>query len=131
MMVDIESRVVSRLKNKLPSSLKTKYPNIRFTTSDRAPSEPKFPTVYVHLMSSPQLAKTLSGKSLGAIRASFQIEVTSPDSQDVTAEISNYVVDTMVSMNFEVVMIPENQNTTALFRSVSRYRRAIGSYDVL
>lgn len=131
MMLDIEARIVSRLKNKLPANLKTKYPNIKFTTSDRVPADPKFPNVYVHLMSTRQLAKTLNGKSLDAIRASFQIEVTSPDSQEVVTEVIGYVVDTMVSLNFEVTMIPENQNTPALFRTVSRFQRAIGSYDVL
>lgn len=131
MLLDIEARVVSRLKNKLPVGLKTKYPNIKFTTSDRIPADPKFPNVYVHLMSSRQLGKTFNDKNLGAVMASFQIEVTSPESQEVVKEVIGYIVDTMLSMNFEVTMFPENQNTPALFRTISRFRRAIGSYDVL
>ena len=130
-LLDIESRVVSRLKNKYPSALKTKYPNTDFTTSNRVADNPKFPSVYVHEMSSSEEGRDLDGLTLNAIMSTFQIEVTDNEDMTKATEVMNYVVQTMKTMRYEVVTMPEFSNTQSVFRKVARFRRVIGSGDVL
>ena len=131
MLNDIQSRVYSRLVNKCPSSLKTKYPDLTFTTSDRVPQNPKFPNVYVHERGSMELARDLQGTTINAIRASFQIEVTDNSNMTNATEIMNYVVGEMKVMRFEIVTMPEFENTPSVYRKVAVFRRVLGDGDTL
>jgi len=130
-LLDIESRVFSRIKNKCPQSLKDKYPNIYFTTSDRVQTNPKFPTVYVHEMNPVEEAQDLENQTINAVISSFQIEVTDNSSMSNATEVMNFVVETMKTMRYGVVSMPEFSNTTSVFRKIARFRRVIGSGDVL
>lgn len=130
-MLDIQSRVFSRLKNKYPTTLQTKYPNTLFTTSDRISDNPQFPTVYVHEMQSQELGRDFDGTTINAIRSNFQIEVTDCDNMSNATEVMNYVVSAMKSMRYEVTSMPEFQNTQSVYRKVARFRRVIGASDVL
>lgn len=130
-MLDIQSRVFSRIKNKYPQSLKTKYPDTTFTTSDRVPESPTFPNVYVHELSSVERGRDLDGTSLNAVLSTIQVEVTDNESMSNAKEVMNNVVMTMKSMRYEVVVMPEFRNPQNLFKVVARFRRVIGAYDVL
>lgn len=129
-MLDIETRVFSRIKNQFPQSVKTKYPNIRFTTSDKVPNEPKFPNVYVHEMRSQELGRDLQGTTINAIRSTIQVEVADNESMSNVHEVMSETVMIMKSMRYEVVTMPEFENRN-VYRSVARFRRVIGAYDVL
>jgi len=131
MLNDIQSRVFSRLKNKYPQDLKTKYPKTRFTTSDRVPQNPTFPCIYVHERGSMELARDLDGTSINAVRATFQIEVTDESSMDNATSVMNFVLNEMKVMRFEVVTMPEFENTPSYFRKVAVFRRVIGDGDTL
>lgn len=130
-LLDIESRVVSRLKNKYPSALKTKYPNTNFTTSSRELDNPKFPSVYVHEMGSSEEGRDLEGLTINAILSTFQIEVTDNNDMTNATDVMNYVVQTMKTMRYEVVTMPEFSNNQSVYRKIARFRRVIGSGDVL
>lgn len=130
-LLDIESRVFSRIRNKYPTELKTKYPDTYFTTSDRVATNPKFPTVYVHEMNPTEEAQDLENMTLNAITSTFQIEVTDNSSMSNATEVMNYVVGVMKTMRYGVISMPEFSNTTSVFRKVARFRRVIGSGDVL
>lgn len=129
-MLDIETRVFSRVKNQMPQSIKTKYPDIRFTTSDKAPEKPKFPNVYVHEMRSQEMGRDLNGTTINAIRSTIQIDVSDNENMSNVREVMNEVVMIMKSMRYEVVTMPEFENGN-VYRSVARFRRVIGAYDVL
>lgn len=131
MLNDIQSTVFSRLKNKYPQSLKTKYPNTRFTTSDREPQNPQFPNIYVHERSSMEMGEDLEGNTLNAVMSSFQIDVTDNSAMENATEVMNYVLSTMKALRFEVVTMPEFQNTTSVFRKIAVFRRVIGDGDIL
>lgn len=130
-MLDIETRVFSRVKNKYPATLKTKYPNTSFTTSDRVATNPKFPTVYVHEMGSVELGRDLDGTTINAVRSTIQIEVTDNESMARAREVMHSVVEIMKTMRYEVTTIPEFNNTPEIYRVVARFRRVLGSGDVL
>lgn len=130
-MLDIESIVFSRIKAILTSKLKTKYPDLDFTTSDKVPKKPKFPNVYVHLISSPEIGIDLDNDSINGILPAFQIETTDNQNQNRAKDVMDEVVKVMKGMRFTVIATPEFKNTDSAYRSVARFRRAVGNQDIL
>ena len=129
---NIGSAVLSKLRSKGTKELVKTYPDINFTDSDRAPSTPKFPTVYYKEISSPEIGQTLDGASLNGVLYSVQIEVTDNGTTSVTTrDVTDKVVDIMKEMRFQVVGTPEFKNTQNVFRMVARFRRTIGYNDVI
>ena len=130
-MINVEESVFSRVKNKYPAALKTKYPDTFFTTSNRVAKEQTFPTVYIHEMQSQETARDLQQNTINAILATFQIEVTDNKSMSNATEVMNYVVSAMKTMRFEVLQIPEFNNNPEIYRKIARFRRVIADGDVL
>lgn len=130
-MLDIETIVFSRIKAILTSKLKTKYPNISFTTSDKVSSDPKFPNVYIHMMGSQEIGEDLENNTINGVLATFQIETTDNQSQSRAKDVMNEVVGVMKGMRFSVIAMPEFNNTDSTFRSVARFRRTIGNLDTI
>lgn len=130
-MLDIETIVFSRIKAILTSKLKSKYPNISFTTSDKVSSDPKFPNIYVHMMGSPETGEDLEGNTINGVLSTFQIETNDNESQTRAKDVMNEVVKVMKGMRFSIVVMPETQNRDSTFRCVARFRRTIGSLDIL
>lgn len=125
-MIDIENMVLSRLIAKMPSSIKTKYPDLNFTTSDISNMDPKFPNVYVHLMDFPQIGQTIDNKVFGGGTSTFQIEVEDNSSQSNARKVMNAVIDILNGQfGFEVIYGPVNMNTNVTFRQVARLRRIV------
>lgn len=130
-MLDIQNIVISRIKAKYTSALKTKYPNSNFTTSDRVAKDPKFPTIYVHETASSETAEDLDGTSINAVISTIQIEVTDNTSMSVCSDVMANIVGTMKSMRYSVMSMPEFRNNNEVYRKVARFRRVIGSGDIL
>ena len=130
-MLDIETIVYSRVKAILTSKLKTKYPNISFTTSDKVKGTPKFPNVYVHMLGSQEIGEDLEGNTINGVLATFQIETTDNEKQTIAKEVMNEIVYAMKGMRFTVNSMPEIQNTNSAYRCVARFERVIGNLDIL
>lgn len=130
-MLDIETIVHSRIKAIVTSKLKTKYPDISFTTSDKVKDKPKFPNVYTHMLGSKEEGGDLEGNTINGVLASFQIEVTDNESQTRAKGVMSEVVSVMKGMRFSVIAMPESQNTDTSYRCVARFRRIIGNLDIL
>ena len=127
----LESQVYSRIKNKMPSIIKTKYTDLNFTTNSISLADAKFPCVYIHMIESPEDGEDLEGTEINAVYASFVIEVVDNESQANTNTISKEVQKIMKQMRFKVVGFPYNDNKDSTYRKVSRYRRTIANNDVL
>lgn len=129
----LESQVLSLIKSSFSERIKNKkeYKDLNFTTSDRVQGEAKFPTVYVHMMESPEVGSTLEGSDISGINAAFQIEVSDNQNNKRTDEISREVSRIMKSLRFLIMGFPFHDNTQEAFCTKSRYRREIGSEDLL
>lgn len=127
----LESQVYTRIKTQFPSKLKEKYKNINFTTENKVDALPRFPTVYIHEMPGMETGADLQGGTINAVWSSFQIEVTTNTKQSDTKEVMDEVVKIMKKMRFQVISMPEFQNTDSIYRRVARFRRIIGADDVL
>ena len=130
-MLDIETIVHSRIKAIVTSKLKTKYPDISFTTSDKGKDKPKFPNVYTHMLGSKEEGGDLENKTINGVSATFQIETTDNQSQSRAKEVMDEVVEVMKGMSFSVISMPEFQHTDTAYRRVARFKKTIGSSDVI
>lgn len=131
MLDSIETQVFSLIKAKFSAKIKAKYKDLNFTTSDRSSTKPKFPTVYVHFMESPEIGSTLEGTEIPGINATFQIDVTDNQSQARADEVAKEILRIMKSMRFKPVGMPFHDNSGDTYRTISRYRRATGDGDIL
>ena len=135
---EIDTTVLSRLRSRGYTDLKKKYTNINFTDNDRAPTDPKFPTVFYINISSAERGQTLDGKSMNALLHSVQIEV-SDNGTPVANKPQNYAIKDVMSkiceymkdMGYEIVNMPFFQNTDSVYRMVARFRRMTGANDVI
>lgn len=130
-MLDIESKVYSRIKYTFPKNVKADYPDLNFTTNSRQLIDPKFPCVYIHLASCAEVGQDLENTEINGGDYMFQIEVYDNQSQNRADIIMDEVVKIMKSMRFNVPEIPRFDNTQSEYRSVARFRRIIGSGDIL
>ncbi len=131
MLDSIETQVFSLIKAKFSAKIKAKYPDLNFTTSDRSSTKPKFPTVYIHLMESPEIGSTLDGTEIPGINATFQIDVTDNQSQARADEVAKEILRIMKTMRFKPVGMPFHDNSGDTYRTVGRFRRIIGDGDIL
>lgn len=131
MLSDIENIVFSRIKNEFSATLKSKYKDLNFTTSNRTSSTPKFPTVYVHMMLSAEQGQTLENQSINAVMATFRIEVDANDKQSTAREVADECLRIMKKMRFNVTGMPYLDNQPDVYRVISTYRRMIGVNDIM
>lgn len=122
--------VFTKIKYNVSEKMKSKYPNLSFTTDNRLRKTTDFPTVYVHLLGSPERGQDLEGKTINAGYFTFQIEVTDSQSQRRAKEVMESVLYVMKEMRFDI-NFPEVQNTNDYYRCVARCSRIIGSGDIL
>lgn len=131
MLDSLESQIFSRIKANFSDRIKKKYPDLNFTTSDKAPTKAKFPTVYIHLIGSLEIGQDLEGNTVNAVNATFQVDVTDNQSQSRAKEVADEVLRQMKKMRFSAKVMPNFDNTGDTFRSTARYNRVIGSGDIL
>ena len=131
MLDSLETQIFSLVKAKFSAKIKEKYKDLNFTTSDKSSTKAKFPTVYIHMLESPEIGETLEGTEINGVNATFQIEVTDNQSQARADEVSKEVLRIMKTMRFKAVGMPFHDNSGDTYRTVSRYRRGIADNDRL
>ena len=129
-LLKLESIIKTQLNVKVPHLIGDKYPNMSFTTeiSDKTPS---FPNVYVHEMDSTELGQDLDNQRLHAVRATFQIEVTTNTTKADARTVTNACVSVLKSLRFSVPTMPIYTKINNVHRFVFRVRRIIASGDDL
>ena len=123
MLDSLETQIFSLIKAKFSTKIKEKYKDLTFTTSDKSSTKAKFPTVYIHMLESPEIGETLEGTEINGVTATFQIEVTDNQTQTRADEVSKEVLRIMKTMRFKVIGMPFHDNSGDTYRTVSRYRR--------
>lgn len=130
-LLDLETKVYSRLNNKVKSALKKTYPKLNFVDTDKQSSTPTYPLVYVHELESAEIGQDFDNTTINGVLSSFEITVYSDYSQEVNKEIMNEVVYVMKSMRYNIVGTPFNDNEDGLYRRICRFRRPVGAGDTL
>ena len=128
----IAPKVFTHVQAKGREKLQKKYPDINFTTSDKASKKPKFPTVYIKKLQPTPRGDTTEGHSVEGTVSGFQIEVTTNTNQSDADNVADAIEDIMVNdLEYRAVGEPFPDNTSDVYRNVSRYQKTIGSDDIL
>lgn len=129
---DIPTQVLSRLKyDSKMLELQKKYPDFTITTSAVSSTNPKFPTLLLQQLESPEVGQDLDNTTVNGINAGFQIDVI--DNQKTRTrvkEIMGEVKRIMKAMRFNLRDAPD-MDTNDEKRSILRATRYIAENDVL
>ena len=130
----VPSLVFSRIKTDFSEKLKTEYgmTEKHFSTVNKSSTDPTFPFVYIHSLPASEQGGDLEGTTINAGLFSFQVDVYDNQSQSRARTVMREVVRIMKSMRFQVNAMPEfERSNDGVYRSTARFRRLIGSGDVL
>lgn len=132
-VADAQALVYSKAKAMLISQLKKKYPNLYVTDDNETPSEPQFPSVYIHFLQPSERGQDLEGKSINAIYLTAEVDVTATKAQgtSVAKEVAYKTMDIFKSMSFGGRLPFEDNRGDGTKRMVARYSRTIGYNDTI
>lgn len=118
---DIESLVYSVVKAKKENSLKTKYPNIKFTQDEESDSTAKFPTVLIQSMEPIEKNSDLEKKKIYTVRFTTQVTVTTNtkriDALRVAQELAQQYKDLLFGISPLPFVRKSGKVWTAIFRA--------------
>lgn len=128
----LPSVVFSRIKGEFSKEIKTEYgmTGSNFSTTDSSNKKAVFPFAYVHLLPAVEEAQTLDEISINGGLFTFQIDVHDNQSQNRARRVMGEMVRIMKSMRFNIIAMPELESGDT-YRCTARFRRTIGSGDVL
>lgn len=128
----VPSIVFTKIKTDFSQVIKDKYKmtNDNFSTINSSNKDAVFPFVYVHMLPAVEQGQDLEGDSINAGLFTFQVDVSDNKSQSRTRQVMTEIIRIMKKMRFDVIAMPEFESGET-HRCVARFRRMIGSGDVL
>ena len=126
---DLESTVVALVRAKSLPQLKKKYPKIRITDEESTSTEAVFPTAYIHMIRKKEKGKTLDGRSINSVNATFRLEVTANKKADCK-KVTDTLSEIFKQMRFEITL-PRKTIDNKIYRSVCTFSRIISANDNL
>lgn len=130
---DVQTKVFSKVKAILTANLKGIYKDLYITDDDETPSDPKFPTVYIHFLQPSERGQTLDGQLINAINLTAEVKVTTTKAQGMTTckRVAYEVMDAFKSMYFIATMPDFENDGTGTKTMIARYSRIIGYNDII
>ena len=126
---DLESTVVALIRAKSLPQLKKKYPKIRITDEESTSTEAVFPTAYIHMIGGNEKGKTLDGRSINSVNATFRLEVTANKKADCK-KVTDTLSEIFKQMRFDITL-PRKTIDNKIYRSVCTFSRVISANDKL
>ena len=126
---DLESTVVALVRAKSLPQLKKKYPKIRITDEESTSTEAVFPTAYIHMIGGNEKGKTLDGRSINSVNATFRLEVTANKKTDCK-KVTDILSEVFKQMRFNITL-PRKTIDNKIYRSVCTFSRVISANDKL
>ena len=126
---DLESTVVALVRAKSLPQLKKKYPKIRITDEESTSTEAVFPTAYIHMIGGNEKGKTLDGRSINSVNATFRLEVTANKKADCK-KVTDILSEVFKQMRFDITL-PRKTIDNKIYRSVCTFSRIISANDKL
>lgn len=126
---DLESTVVALVRAKSLPQLKKKYPKIRITDEESTSTEAVFPTAYIHMIGGNEKGKTLDGRSINSVNATFRLEVTANKKTDCK-KVTDTLSEIFKQMRFDITL-PRKTIDNKIYRNVCTFSRIISANDNL
>lgn len=128
---EIGRKIFTIVKYRSEKELKSEYPNILFTETDKPKSpQSSFPTVFVRELDTVGVGDTLEGTEEVAIRFSREIKVMHDKSQNDARKVIYHVLGQFKKLGFNITY-PSLTNSTTYYEYTARVNRVIGSGDVI
>lgn len=127
---NLEYVIMTIVKTKIETALKTDYPNIFITNNGKSTAKPVFPTVYIHELPGTEKSD-LEGSAINAVLESFQVDVTTNTSQSDAKKVCAVVAQIFKELRFQISSMPEISDDGETYRSTCRVRRWIGADDTI
>lgn len=128
---DFENTILSLVQSLSYPKLKTKFPQIKFTTEEEHDTPAVFPTVYIHLLPPVEQGQTLDGTCINGMLATVQVYVTTNTDKSDAIEVMSVVSDVFKKMRFQGNELPEFKDSNKMHKSIARFRRIVGASDKL
>lgn len=132
-VLDLEPTIVALVKTRANKKIKTKYPDINWTTDDSVVKEPTFPNVYI-FTSSIEFGKDMYGQDINAVSFLAQVRITVSKEQGMKGArfIAGHVMSEFKNLGFIIDEIPRFEgNTPDTKQLLFRANRIIGQADIL
>ena len=126
---ELENKLYSLIKYKATKELIEDFPNITFTSTDKASEVATFPTVYIHELPAMEVGNDLSNETINAVLETIQVDVYTNSTQKDAKDVMMVIASIMKSLRFDIGMMPEFNNGSAYYRTTARFSRVIGSGD--
>lgn len=132
-VLDLEPTIVALVKTRANKLIKTKYPNVNWTTDDTVIKEPVFPNIYI-LTSSTEIGKDMIGQDINGVSFTVQVRITVSKEQGMSGArfIAGKVMNEFKNLGFALDEIPRFEgNTPDTKQLLFRAYRIIGQADIL
>ena len=123
---DTEAKVFTVIKTRMKRNL-SDY-DIFYTTEGSVDAIAVFPTVYIQLLESPEVAQEVSGNDVNASLISFQVDVYAERKSDC-GTIINEAVKQFKNLGFDIMSMPIYSKEANIHRGIARFRRMVASGD--
>lgn len=131
-VLDIESKIFSKVRGRTMGKLIKEYPNIRFTTNgENVEPITQFPTVYIHEIDSTPIGNDLEAEGVNGVLSSFEVKVTVNTDKDDAVEVMRYIFNAMIELGYLPVGNPISSTSDKMYYSIGRFRRTIGYNDII
>lgn len=128
--MDLEDVVATMIEYN-SSELKSKYPNIRFTTEDAERREASFPTVRMKVIGMPERGRDLENQTVNGVTLTIQVDVTSNKNKQEAKDIAFTIMEKFKALHFNVASMPLHTQQGDVYRYISRVSRLVAQGDKL
>lgn len=126
----IESKVFTQVSYMLSEKEDAPYPNLKCTTVSQN-TVINFPTLYLHELQPVEGGNDLVNESVNAVLSTIEIQVWANTTEKECRDILTAAIVEMKKLGFNVTMFPNVQTDNKIAWGVARFRRMIGSCDLL
>lgn len=126
----IESKVFTQVSYMLSEKEDAPYPNLKCTTVSQN-TVVNFPTLYLHELQPVEGGNDLVNESVNAVLSTIEIQVWANTTEKECRDILTAAIVEMKKLGFNVTMFPNVQTDNKIAWGVARFRRMIGSCDLL
>ena len=128
---DVRTKIAYELTGKVDSPYTTE--TLRVVGTDISAEPPFYPCLFINSLGEPSAGTTLE-KTQAYIESTIELQSfsaqTEVNSQNISRSIVDLAGDVLISMGYELIAGPYDQNND-YFRTIARFRRIVGDGDIL
>ena len=125
------SQILSRIFTQVSYMMKKKYSTLNCTTKGENLGDAKLPTLYMRELPAIETANDLDNTTVNSILCTIEIQVFTKNDETLCKALMNDAVVEMKRFRFNVTAMPVVETQDTVSKGVARFRRMVGSGDIL